>query len=133
MGQRRAAQAQDSPKRGKPPMACTGMEHWLGRQHPAAGLPPAGSTTGRGSPRADALPPANDAPGCPAPATIRSFSSSRQRRRRSTPVVISVQTPEPDLGSARTNAAKVASQGHGCQAALAGRMPFAEMHRHLGV
>ena len=40
---------------------------------------------------------ANDAPGCSTSATIRSFSSRRQRRRRSTPVMISIQQPAPDL------------------------------------
>ena len=65
---------------------------------------------------------ANDAPGCSTSATILSFSSSRQRRRRSTPVMISIQTPAPDLNSARTNAAKITSQGHRCQEVLAGQI-----------
>ena len=66
---------------------------------------------------------ANDAPGSSTSATMRSFSSSRQRRRRSTPVMISIQTPAPDLNSARTNAAKITSQVQKCQAVPAGRIP----------
>ncbi len=69
---------------------------------------------------------ANDAPGSSTSATMRSFSSSRQRRRRSTPVMISIQTPDPDLNSPRTSAAKITSQVQKCQAVPAGRIRFAQ-------
>ncbi len=48
----------------------------------------------------------NEAPGCSVSATIRSFSSCRQRRRRSYPVMISIQ-PASDLNGARTSAPKI--------------------------
>jgi hypothetical protein len=53
---------------------------------------------------------AKQAPGCSTAATIRSFSSRRQRRRRSTPVIISILSPAPDLNGARTSAAQIADQ-----------------------
>jgi len=67
-------------------------------------------------------------PGASTSATIRSFSSSRQRRRRSAPVMISIQTPAPDLNSARTSAAKIRGKVHTCQAVPAGRI---QRDRHL--
>jgi hypothetical protein len=69
---------------------------------------------------------ANEAPGASTSATIRSFFFSRQRRRRSAPVMISIQTPAPDLNSARTSAAKITNQGHIRQAVPAGRIRSAE-------
>ena len=47
------------------------------------------------------------APGLSASATIRSLSSSRQWRRRSTPVMISMRPPASDLSDARTNVGKI--------------------------
>ena len=44
------------------------------------------------------------APGCSVSATIRSFSSSVQRRRRSTPVMISILLAAPVLSDAHTSA-----------------------------
>jgi len=38
-------------------------------------------------------------------------------------VMISIQTPAPDLNSAHTSAAKITTQGHNCQAVLAGQIP----------
>src|SRR6516225_3937712 len=43
-------------------------------------------------------------PGCSVSATIRSFSSRRQRRRRSTPVMISILLAASDLSGAHTSA-----------------------------
>jgi hypothetical protein len=43
-------------------------------------------------------------PGCSVSATIRSFSSTLQRRRRSTPVMISIRLPASDLTGALTSA-----------------------------
>jgi hypothetical protein len=43
------------------------------------------------------------APGCSVSPTIRSFSAELQRRRRSTPVMISIQPIAPDLSGAHTS------------------------------
>src|SRR3712207_9567940 len=61
-------------------------------------------------------------PGCPASATVRSLSSRRQRRRRSTPVMISIPPPASDLTDARTSAAKIRKQVQTWKAAPTGRI-----------
>jgi hypothetical protein len=53
---------------------------------------------------------AKHAPPSSTSATIRSLSSTRQRRRRSVPVMISIPSPTPVLKGARTNALKNAGQ-----------------------
>ena len=50
------------------------------------------------------LPPAMPEPGCSVSATILSFSPRLQRRRRSTPVMISMLLAAFDLNGAHTNA-----------------------------
>lgn len=64
---------------------------------------------------------AKQAPGCSASATIRSLSSGRQRRRRSTPVMISMASA---LTDARKNVRKCRSQIHLAKAELAGRILY---------
>jgi hypothetical protein len=66
---------------------------------------------------------AHDAPSRSTSA-IRSFSSNRQRRPRSTPVMISITHIVPDLNGARTSAAKITRLNHPAQAAVPGfRLP----------
>jgi hypothetical protein len=76
-----------------------------GPQQPAAHLVPTGNL-GEAS------------PGRSTSATMRSLSSNRQRRRRSTPVMIS--TAAPVLCDALTNAAKIKTQIHRRKAAVTG-------------
>jgi len=62
------------------------------------------------------------APGCSTSATIRSFSYTRQRRRRSTPLMISITPTASDLNGAPTSAAKIAKPDQIRQAVLGGRI-----------
>jgi hypothetical protein len=66
--------------------------------------------------------------GRPASATIRNFSSSRQRRRRSTPVMISTAQPAPVLNSVLTSISEVRPGIHRCKAAAAGGIRNTSTH-----
>ena len=77
----------------------------------------------------------NFAPGSSTSARIRNFSSGRQRRRRSTPVMISIPPP-PALTGALKNALKISGHRHSGKAALGGwiRRELARLgHSHQGV
>ena len=87
------------PRNGRSLVTCTGTNTGIGASAPARTY----RRQFHSRPRLTSCrwaTAANDAPGCSTSAMMRSFSSSRQRRRRSTPVMISIQTPAPDLNSA---------------------------------
>jgi hypothetical protein len=62
------------------------------------------------------------APGCSSSATIRSFSSVRQRRRRSAPVIISIPAVVPVLNGVLTSALKISGAIQHNKTVLAGRI-----------